>query len=111
VPELQPDATDAGDDAGESTELPVPGSTTSQASSYTERDSGASSVCSDEHSISEYEIVKRILYSTRANINMVHEVFRQVSHSFMPRIFFNFLFDSRHFCSRLTKGVLVLSAA
>ena len=59
----------------------VPGSnasTLSHASSYTEKDSAGSSVCSDDHSISEYEIVKRILYSCQDNINIVHEVFRQV---------------------------------
>ncbi|ELU01115.1 hypothetical protein CAPTEDRAFT_167900, partial [Capitella teleta] len=78
--DLQADSTVDADDQTDPAEPPVPGSnasTLSHVSSYTERDSGASSVCSDDHSISEYEIVKRILYSNRANINMVHEVFRQ----------------------------------
>ena len=90
--DLQPDGTDAPEDPADATELPVPGSnasTLSQTSSYTEHDSAASSVCSDDHSISEYEIVKRILYSSRANINMVHEVFRQVSNFHYTTIHYN----------------------
>ena len=54
-------------------------STLSTASSYTEKDSASSSVCSDDHTVSEYDIVKRVLYSTRENVNIVHEVFRQVT--------------------------------
>ncbi len=53
-------------------------STLSTASSYTEKDSANSSVCSDEHSMSEYDIVKKVLYLNRENINIVHEVYRQV---------------------------------
>jgi len=59
----------------------VPGSnasTLSQVSNYTEKDSASSSVCSEEHSVSEYEIVRRVLYSSRENVNIIHEIFRQV---------------------------------
>ncbi|XP_070180609.1 ral GTPase-activating protein subunit alpha-1-like isoform X3 [Littorina saxatilis] len=31
----------------------------------------------DEHSVTEYEIVRAVLYSTRENVNIVHECFRQ----------------------------------
>lgn len=71
-------------DSGQQEQEPdnkVPGSnasTLSTASSYTEKDSASSSVCSDDHSVTEYDIVKRVLYSTQENVNIVHEVFRQV---------------------------------
>lgn len=63
---------------------PCPGgsnaSTMSNVSSYNEHESNGSSVCSggEEHTIKEYEIVRNILYATRENINIIHEVFRQV---------------------------------
>ena len=41
-------------------------------------DSIHSSQGGDEHSITEYEIVRAVLYSTRENVNIVHECFRQV---------------------------------
>ena len=41
-------------------------------------DSIHSSQGGDEHSITEYEIVRAVLYSNRENVNIVHECFRQV---------------------------------
>lgn len=63
-------------------ERPIPGSnasTLSTASSYMENCSNGSSACSDEHLFTEQEIVRTVLYSSRENVNIVHEVFRQVS--------------------------------
>ena len=63
-------------------EARVPGSnssTLSQGTLYTEKDSTGSSICSDDTLLSEQEIVKKVLYNTRENVNIVHEVFRQVS--------------------------------
>ncbi|XP_076442581.1 ral GTPase-activating protein subunit alpha-1-like isoform X3 [Babylonia areolata] len=42
-----------------------------------DRDSLHSSQGGEEHSITEYEIVRAVLYSTRENVNIVHECFRQ----------------------------------
>jgi len=55
-------------------------STMSNVSSYNEHESNGSSVCSggEEHSLKEYEIVRNILFATRENINIIHEVYRQV---------------------------------
>ena len=51
----------------------------STVSSCTERDSNDSSeIGVDEHSVKEYELVRSVLYATRDNVNIVHEVFRQV---------------------------------
>ncbi|CAH1791020.1 unnamed protein product [Owenia fusiformis] len=50
-------------------------STLSGTSNLTEKDT--CSVSSEDHSVSEYEIVKRCLYSTRENVNLIHEIFRQ----------------------------------
>ena len=68
----------------ESPVIEPPGSNTSTlstASAYSEKDSANSSVCSEGqgHGSSEFEIVQYILYSNQENINIVHEVFRQVS--------------------------------
>ncbi|XP_053376419.1 ral GTPase-activating protein subunit alpha-2-like isoform X3 [Mercenaria mercenaria] len=52
-------------------------STLSASSQITEKDSPNSSFCNEEHSTSEYEIVRSVMYSTRENINIVHEIFRQ----------------------------------
>ena len=66
---------------------PVPGSnasTMSTVSSCTERDSNDSSEPGvDEHSMKEYELVRSVLYSTRDNVNIVLEVFRQVRETCM----------------------------
>lgn len=66
-------------------------STMSNVSSYNEHESNGSSVCSggEEHSLKEYEIVRNILYATRENINIVHEVYRQVSDLVMKVINFH----------------------
>ena len=64
---------------------PLPGSNASTMSTVsslcTERDSNDS--CEpgggiDEHSLREYELVQSMLYSTRDNVNITLEVFRQV---------------------------------
>ncbi|XP_064603064.1 ral GTPase-activating protein subunit alpha-1-like [Liolophura sinensis] len=52
-------------------------STLTSGSQAVEKDSADSSLCSDEHSQSEYEIVRGVLYSTRENVNIVQEIFRQ----------------------------------
>ncbi|XP_067682813.1 ral GTPase-activating protein subunit alpha-1-like isoform X5 [Haliotis asinina] len=73
------------DDVPDSSEVkatnmePIPGSNAStlSGSNFTEKDSANSSQCSDDHSLSEYEIVRTVLYSTRENVNIVHECFRQ----------------------------------
>ena len=53
-------------------------STLSTNSQAMDKDSPNSSFSNEEHTTSEYEIVRAVLYSTRENINIVHEVFRQV---------------------------------
>jgi hypothetical protein len=55
-------------------------STMSTISSCNEHESNGSSICSggEEHSIKEYEIVQNILYASRENVNIIHEVYRQV---------------------------------
>lgn len=53
-------------------------STLSTVSVCTEKDSTGSSVGSEDHTISEYEIVRQVLYSCRENIVIVLEIFRQV---------------------------------
>merc|ERR1712168_1480714 len=58
----------------------IPGSnnsTLSTASSYTEKDSATSSVSGEDDNHSEHDVVRRVLYSSRENINILHEVFRQ----------------------------------
>lgn len=71
------DATDGKE--GEADQGPGSNSSTLSASSQiTEKDSPNSSFSSEEHSSSEYEIVRNVMYSTRENINIVHEIFRQV---------------------------------
>ncbi|KAI0212730.1 Ral GTPase-activating protein subunit alpha-1 [Lamellibrachia satsuma] len=52
-------------------------STLSTVSVCTEKDSTGSSVGSEDHTISEYEIVRQVLYSCRENIVIVLEIFRQ----------------------------------
>ncbi|GAB1601381.1 ral GTPase-activating protein subunit alpha-1-like isoform X7 [Argonauta hians] len=56
----------------------VPGSATSLSagSQYTDN-SANSSIYNEDHSLTEYEIVKSVLFSTRENVNVVHEAFRQ----------------------------------
>ncbi len=66
-------------DAGNGGDTLVPGSNISTLSNYTEKDS-ASSIASDEqhHSSNEYDIVRKVLYANRENVNIIHEIFRQV---------------------------------
>ncbi|XP_052770134.1 ral GTPase-activating protein subunit alpha-2-like isoform X3 [Mya arenaria] len=67
-------------DGVEGEDVPTPGSNTSTLSSssqITEKDSPNTSFSHEEHSMSEYEIVRNVMYSTRENINIVHEIFRQ----------------------------------
>ncbi|KAL4238881.1 Ral GTPase-activating protein subunit alpha-2 [Mactra antiquata] len=53
-------------------------STLSASSQIMEKDSPNCSFSHEEHhSTSEYEIVRSVMYSTRENINIVHEIFRQ----------------------------------
>jgi len=65
---------------------PVPGSNastmSSTVSSGTERDSNDSSEAgADENTLRDCELVRSILYATRDNVNIVHEVYRQVCSS------------------------------
>ena len=58
----------------------IPGSNTSTLSmGSSEHDSTGSEHGPDEHSTAEHEIVRHVLYSTQENIDILHEVFRQVS--------------------------------
>ncbi|KAL5008782.1 hypothetical protein ScPMuIL_014363 [Solemya velum] len=52
-------------------------STLSTGSQVTEKDSLHSSTGSVDHNLQEYEIVRSVLYSSRENVNIVHEAFRQ----------------------------------
>lgn len=51
---------------------------TLSASSFMEKDSSTSIQSNDEHSYTEYMIVRDTLYASRENVNFVHEVFHQV---------------------------------
>ncbi|KAK6182371.1 hypothetical protein SNE40_010078 [Patella caerulea] len=56
----------------------VPGSNTSTLSAgtqYSEKD--LHNLSHEEHTLSEYEIVRSVLFSTRENVNIIHECFRQ----------------------------------
>lgn len=67
--------------SAQETEQPIPGSNTSTlstASSYNENCSNSSSAGSDERLFTGQEIVQNVLYSSRENVDIVHEVFRQV---------------------------------
>ncbi|XP_052275567.1 ral GTPase-activating protein subunit alpha-2-like isoform X4 [Dreissena polymorpha] len=77
--------TSEGADAREGDGEPAPGSNTSTLSGLSnsshplmERDSPNNSFSQDVvHSPSEYEIVRHVMYSTRANVDILHEIFRQ----------------------------------
>lgn len=75
------DMMENGQCTGQDVDRPIPGSnasTLSTASSYMENCSNGSSACSDDHSMfTEQEVVRIVLYSSRENVNIVHEVFRQ----------------------------------
>ena len=51
----------------------------SNTSTLTEREPSSSSLCSvDEEQLTDMEVVRRVLTSTRTNVNFVTEIFRQV---------------------------------
>ncbi|XP_059157319.1 ral GTPase-activating protein subunit alpha-1-like isoform X3 [Physella acuta] len=64
-------------DVEEGASSPLPGSKGSTLSSDMVTNDSMASLCGENHSASEYEIVKAVLYSTRENVNTVHECFRQ----------------------------------
>lgn len=63
---------------GENDQGPGSNSSTLSASSQITDSPNSSFSSEDQHSTSEYEIVRKVMYSTRENINIVHEIFRQV---------------------------------
>ena len=81
---------DVNEPKGDSDQLvpPSAASTLSTGSQCTETSTN-SSICSEDHSLSEYEIVKSVLFSTRENVNVVHETFRQVGTLFTDRTFYS----------------------
>lgn len=66
-------------DVEEGASSPLPGSKGSTLSSDMVTNDSMASLCGENHSASEYEIVKAVLYSSRENVNTVHECFRQVT--------------------------------
>lgn len=51
----------------------------SNTSTLTEREPSSSSLCSvDEEHLTDMEIVRKVFYSSRENVNFIIEVFRQV---------------------------------
>ena len=71
------DVTDNG--TGPDSHTGPPGSNTSTLTNYTEKDSTGSIASEDnQQSSNEYDIVKKILYGNRENVNIIHEIFRQV---------------------------------
>lgn len=67
---------------GDGQELPAVNRTImpGDSSGTNDLDSLHSSQGGDEHSVTEYVIVRTVLYSTRENVNILHECFRQVMH-------------------------------
>ena len=52
----------------------------SNTSTLTEREPSSSSLCSmDEEQLTDMEVVRKVLTSTRTNVNFITEIFRQVS--------------------------------
>lgn len=52
----------------------------SNTSTLTEREPSSSSLCSvDEEHLTDIEVVRRVLCSSRTNVNFITEIFRQVS--------------------------------
>ncbi|KAL8608299.1 hypothetical protein ACOMHN_042166 [Nucella lapillus] len=74
-PGMAEDARDGAESRGENQDLNKTGSSGDSAGG--DHDSIHSSQGGEEHSITEYEIVRAVLYSTRENVNIVHECFRQ----------------------------------
>lgn len=55
----------------------------SNTSTLTEREPSSSSLCSmDEEHLTDKEVVRRVLCSSRTNVNFITEVFRQVQHTY-----------------------------
>lgn len=51
----------------------------SNTSTLTEREPSSSSLCSmDEEQLTDMEVVRRVLTSSRTNVNFITEIFRQV---------------------------------
>lgn len=51
----------------------------SNTSTLTEREPSSSSLCSmDEEQLTDMEVVRRVLTSSRSNVNFITEIFRQV---------------------------------
>lgn len=54
----------------------------SNTSTLTEREPSSSSLCSmDEEQLTDMEVVRRVLTSSRTNVNFITEIFRQVLYS------------------------------
>ena len=72
----------------------MPGSNTSTLSNYTEKDS-ASSIASEDNQqmTNEYDIVKKVLYGNRENVNIIHEIFRQVHYKVLIDFIFMLLME------------------
>lgn len=52
----------------------------SNTSTLTEREPSSSSLCSmDEEQLTDMEVVRRVLTSSRTNVNFITEIFRQVT--------------------------------
>ncbi len=69
---LRPDGLDGGG-TGE------PEQSHSNTSTLTEREPSSSSLCSmDEEHLTDIEVVRRVLCSSRTNVNFITEIFRQV---------------------------------
>ncbi|XP_035826426.1 ral GTPase-activating protein subunit alpha-1 [Aplysia californica] len=64
------------EEEGEDSKLALPGSKGSSLSAEAGQNE-KEAACGDWHSVSEYDIVRAVLYSTRENVNIVHECFRQ----------------------------------
>ena len=55
----------------------------SNTSTLTEREPSSSSLCSmDEEQLTDMEVVRRVLTSSRTNVNFITEIFRQVKELF-----------------------------
>uniref|UniRef100_A0AAR2M075 Rap-GAP domain-containing protein n=1 Tax=Pygocentrus nattereri TaxID=42514 RepID=A0AAR2M075_PYGNA len=68
----RPDALDGGGSGGE------PEQSHSNTSTLTEREPSSSSLCSvDEEHLTDIEVVRRVLCSSRTNVNFITEIFRQ----------------------------------
>lgn len=56
----------------------------SNTSTLTEREPSSSSLCSmDEEQLTDMEVVRRVLTSSRTNVNFITEIFRQVKEKWL----------------------------